>query len=141
MPEDRTRHDVLSRITDNPHLARAVPLLQPEVLHAVIAHCGLQGCGDLLTLTTPEQLSAVLDLDLWRVTRAGSDEQFDAGRFCEWLEVLVETGPAIAAARLAKMDAALVVAGLSPSISVFDPAVFSPEVEPSGAGVEFERRS
>jgi uncharacterized protein DUF6178 len=135
MPEDRTRHDVLALITDNPHLARAVPLLQPEVLHAVIAYWGLQDCGELLALVTPEQLSAVFDLDLWRANRAGADEQFDPERFCEWLEVLVETGPATAAERLSKMDAALVVAGLSPSISVFDPAVFSPHVEPSGADV------
>jgi len=135
MPEDRTRHDVLARITDDPRLARAVPLLQPEVLHAVIAHCGLQDCGDLLGLATPEQLSAVFDLDLWRANRAGADEHFDRERFCEWLEVLVGTGPATAAERLAKMGAALVVAGLSPSIRVFDPAVFSPQVEPSGADV------
>ena len=135
MPEDRTRHDVLARITDNAYLARAVPLLQPEVLHAVIAHCGLQDCGELLALAIPEQLSAIFDLDLWRATHTGADEQFDAGRFCEWLEVLVDTGPAIAAARLAKMDVALVIAGLSPSISVYDPAVFSPDVEGSGADV------
>ena len=133
MSEDRARHDVLARITDNPHLARAVPLLRPEVLHAVIAHCGLQDCGDLLALATSQQLSAVFDLDLWNTSRAGADEHFDAGRFGEWLEMLVETSPTIAAARLANMDTTLIVAGLSPSISVFDPAVFSPEGEPSGA--------
>jgi uncharacterized protein DUF6178 len=135
MPEDRTRHDVLARITDNPRLARAVPLLHPDVLHAVIEHCGLQDCGDLLALATPEQLLAVFDLDLWRANRAGADHHFDPERFCEWLEVLVEPGAATAAERLAKIDAALIVAGLSPSIRVFDPAVFSPQVEPTGADV------
>lgn len=133
MPEDHTRHGVLARITGNPQLARAVPLLPPEVLHAVITHCGLQDCGELLALATPEQLVAVFDLDLWNVDRAGADEHFDAARFCEWLEVLVDAGPAMAAARLAQMDVALVVAGLAPTVRVFDPAVFSPEVEPSGA--------
>jgi len=131
--EDRARLDVLARITDNPQLARAVPRLQPEVLHAVIAHYGLERCGELLALATPEQVSAVFDLDLWKADRAGAEDQFDAARFCEWLEFLVDAGPAIAAARLATMDVALVVAGLSPSITVFDASVFSSHGEPSGA--------
>ena len=41
---------------------------------------------------TPEQLTSVLDLDLWRHAQPGRDEQFDADRFGEWLEVLVDTG-------------------------------------------------
>jgi uncharacterized protein DUF6178 len=133
MTEDRTPLDVLARITENSELARAVPLLRPEVLHAVILQCGLQDSGDLLALTTAEQLSALFDLDLWKPDHAGADEQFDAARFCEWLEVLVESGPALAADRLAKMDAALVVAGLSPRVKVFDPGVFEPVAEPSSA--------
>jgi hypothetical protein len=133
MPEDRTPHDVLARITDDPRLARAVPRLQPEVLHALIARCGLHDCGELLALATTEQLSAVFDLDLWNAGRPGAEEHFDAARFCEWLEVLVDAGPTIAAARLADMDVALVVAGLSPAVTVSDPGVFSPTVEPGSA--------
>jgi hypothetical protein len=132
MSEDRSRR-VLARITDTPALARAVPHLQPQVLHALITRCGLQDCGALLALITPEQLSAVFDLDLWKPSHAGGDEQFDADRFCEWLEALVHEGAAFAAARLADMDLALVVAGLSPQVRVFDAAVFSPHGEPSGA--------
>ena len=133
MPEDRTRSDVLARITADPHLARAVPHLPPEVLHLAIAHFGLQDCGELLTLATPAQLTAVFDLDLWKADRAGADEQFDASRFCEWLEVLVDAGQEIAADRLSKMDEALVVAGLSSQVKVFDAAAFSPVTEESGA--------
>jgi hypothetical protein len=132
MSVDRTRHDALARITGNTNLARAVPQLRPEVLHAVITHYGLPDCAELLTLATAQQLSAVFDLDLWRASRAGGDERFDVTRFCEWLEVLVEVGPAIAAARLADMDAELVVAGLSPHIRVFDPGAFSTDGETSG---------
>jgi hypothetical protein len=87
----------------------------------------------LLALATPAQLTAVFDLDLWKPTRAGADEQFDAARFLEWLEVLVDADPVMAAARLASMDAALVVAGLSPHLTVWDPAVFEPTEEPSSA--------
>lgn len=133
MPEDHTRPDVLARITADPQLALAVPLLPPEVLHLAIAHFGLQDCGELLTLATPAQLTAVFDLDLWKADRAGADEQFDASRFCEWLEVLVDAGPEIAADRVSKMDEALVVAGLSPRIRVFDPGVFEPVMEVSSA--------
>ncbi len=133
MPEDRTHPDVLARITADPQLALAVPLLPPEILHRAIAHFGLQDCGELLTLATPAQLTAVFDLDLWKADRAGSDEQFDASRFCEWLEVLVDAGPEIAADRVSKMDEALVVAGLSPQIRVFDPGVFEPVMEVSSA--------
>src|SRR5262245_48082612 len=104
MSEDRTRLTVLARITENSQLARAVPLLPPEVLQLAIAHFGLHDCGELLTLATPAQLTAVFDLDLWNATHAGADEQFDASRFCEWLDVLVDIDPAIAADRLSRMD-------------------------------------
>lgn len=131
MSEDR--YGVLARISHNPQLARAVPLLRPETLLALITHCGLQDCGELLALATSEQLSAIFDLDLWKADRAGEEEQFDAARFGEWLEVLVDADPAMAAARLADMDVALVVSGLSPNIRVFDPGVFAPGGELSGA--------
>jgi hypothetical protein len=132
MPEDHTRPDILARIADNPDLARAVPRLAPEILHAVIAHRGLRDCGDLLALATPEQLTAIFDLDLWRTTRDG-DEEFDAARFGEWLEVLADIDPAVAADRLATLDPALVVAGLSQHVAVFDPATFEPTAEPNSA--------
>ena len=124
MSEDRDRHVELLRV---------LLLLPPESLHALIVQRGLHDSGDLLALATPQQLSAVFDLDLWKADRAGGDEQFDGARFGEWLEVLVDAGAAAAAARLVQLDPALVVAGLSASITVTDLAVFSPVVEPSGA--------
>jgi hypothetical protein len=114
--------DLLARILDTPHLAQAVPRLQPEVLHRVIQHCGLEACSDLVALATPEQLSAVFDLDLWSSKRPGLDEQFDADRFGVWLEVLAESGAEVAASRLAKIDAALVIAALAKDMRVIDPA-------------------
>jgi hypothetical protein len=116
--------DLLARISETPHLARAVPLLPPDVLHGVIERCGLADCGELLALTTTEQLSAVFDLDLWRADTAGTDERFDAARFCAWLEVLAEVSIDDAARRVAAMDTGLVVAGLAPHIAVCDPATF-----------------
>lgn len=138
MSEDRDRH-VLARTSADltrsapRELLHVVPLLPPQALHALIVQRGLHDSGELLALATPQQLSAVFDLDLWKAHRAGGDEHFDGSRFCEWLEVLVDAGAAAALARLVQLDLALVVAGLSVSITVKDLAVFSPVVELSGA--------
>jgi hypothetical protein len=122
MSEDRDR-DVLA----------VVPLLPPEALYSLIVQRGLHDSAELLALATSEQLSAVFDLDLWKANEAGGDERFDAARFCEWLEVLVDGGVDLAAARLVQLDLRLVVAGLSGSMRVTDLAIFSPAAEPNGA--------
>ena len=88
----QTGASLLDRILDTPHLAHVVPRLQPELLHRVIQSCGLEDCGELVALATPEQLARIFDLDLWRTAQPGLDEQFDADRFGVWLEVLVESG-------------------------------------------------
>jgi hypothetical protein len=116
---------VLARIVETPHLARVVPRLPAQILHRVIERCGLEDAGELLALTTPEQLSAVFDLDLWRSRQGGADEEFDAERFGTWLEVLVEEGAAGAAQKLAGIDPSLVTVALSRYASVFDPAAFT----------------
>jgi hypothetical protein len=107
-------------------LARLVPHLAPETLHQLIHQIGLHDSGDLVASATPAQLTSVLDLDLWRPARPGLDEQFDADRFGEWVEMLVDTGEAVAARIVAAMEEHLVVAGLSRYIRVLDPGVFLP---------------
>jgi hypothetical protein len=104
--------NLLDRILDTPHLAHVVPRLPPEILHRVIQHCGLEDCGELVTLATPGQLASVLDLDLWRAAQPGRDEQFDADRFGVarsadgiWRRRRAQT--------LAKMDVDLVIAALA----------------------------
>src|SRR5204862_7537215 len=109
-PEPR---GLLERILDTPHLAQVVPRLKPEVLHRVIQTCGLEDCADLVALATPDQLQAVFDLDLWRPPRPGLDEQLDPDRFGQWLEVLMESGAAVAAQKLAGVDLDLVIAALA----------------------------
>jgi Family of unknown function (DUF6178) len=128
---DRSRppRDLPARLTETAHLARAIPHLPAELLHGVIRQCGLAACSELLTLATRDQLAAVLDLDLWRTARPGTEERLDASRFCEWLEVLADADAAAAADWLARMDAALAIAGLSAQIAVFDPAVLAPPAE------------
>jgi len=117
---------LLDRILDTPHLAQAVPRLPAELLHRVIDHQGLEDCAELVALATPEQLARVFDLDLWQPARPGLDEQFDAGRFGVWLQVLLEGGAGLAAAKLAAMAPDVVIAGLAQHARVFDAAAMAP---------------
>src|SRR5438552_13941186 len=119
----RDGRTVLDRILDTPHLEQVVPRLQPDLLHRVIQSCGLEDCGELVVLATPEQLTRIFDLDLWRSAEPGMDEQFDADRFGVWLEVLAEFGVSMAAQKLAEMDADLVIVGLAQHARVFDRAM------------------
>jgi hypothetical protein len=131
--------NALARILDIPHLARIVPHLQPELLHRVIERYGLEDCGELIALATSEQLSAVLDLDLWRSARPGLHEQLDAERFGAWLEVFVDAGAELAAERLAAMDVALMTAGFAQHIRVFDPASQLSQVTDDGDELPIRR--
>src|SRR4029079_16590209 len=128
----RSSGRLLDRILNTPQLARVVPQLQPEVLHRLIQHCGLEDCGELLTLATPGQLTRVFDLDVWRASAPGGDEQFDAGRFGTWLEVMVDTGVSSAAATLAAMDVNLLAAAFAELIRVCDYAAVAPFITIDG---------
>jgi Family of unknown function (DUF6178) len=114
--------NLLARIMDTPHLAHIVPRLHAEVLHRLILRCGLEDCGEIVALATPEQLTGVFDRDLWRGSQPGADEQFDADRFGVWLEVLAESGADEAARKVAAMDVDLVIAALAQHMLVVDPA-------------------
>ena len=132
------RH-LLDRILNTPRLEQVVPRLQPGLLHRVIQACGLEDCGELVALATPEQLGHIFDLDLWRAARSGRDEQFDADRFGLWLEVLLEAGAAVAAQKLAGMDVNLVVAGLAQHVRVYDRAAVTPYETMDGEQVDMIR--
>jgi hypothetical protein len=126
--EDSLEHR-LARLPDTSLLARVVPHLPPETLHHLIRVRGLDACGELATSATPAQLTAVLDLDLWRPARPGGEPLFDIDRFGEWLEVLVDAGHSVAARTIAALDEHLVVAGLSRCVRVCDPGIFEPTAQ------------
>ena len=118
----------LQRILDTPHLAQAVPRLPPALLHRVIQHHGLEDSAELVALATPEQVSRVFDLDLWRSARPGLDEQFDARRFGTWLQVLIEGRGAEGAAQLlAELPIDGVIVGLAQHVRMFDIATLAYE--------------
>src|SRR5436190_23412068 len=87
-----TRLDLVSGDLDT-----LVPALSPEVLQQLIRHRGPEACASLLVAMTPQQLEAVLDIDLWAAPYAGVDQVFDAARFGEWLESLADAGEAVTA--------------------------------------------
>lgn len=127
--EARNRRDAerrLARLLDGPHRTAIVAQLAPETLCRLIRHRGLDASVPLVASATPERLTAVLDLDLWRSPGPGLDEHLDTRRFGEWIEALVESDVEQAARVVASMDPDLVVAGLSRHLRVFDVAALLP---------------
>jgi hypothetical protein len=108
-------------------------------LHRVIGAYGLEDCVDLVAQATAAQLSHVFDLDLWRSPQPGLDERFDAGRFGVWLEVLVEAGAEVAAAKLAHMPLAQIVAGFAQHVRVYDVSAVSSYETTSGERIDYSR--
>jgi hypothetical protein len=129
--------NLLERILNTPSLEQVVPRLRPDLLHRVIQTCGLEDCGEIVALATPEQLARVFDFDLWRAAEAGQDEQFNADRFGVWLAVLLETGAAAAAQKLAEIDVDLVIAGLAQHALVYDRAAVMPYETTDGELITF----
>ena len=120
------------RLLDTSDIERVVPRLPPEVLHRLIDRCGLETCAEVVALATPRQLQRLLDLDLWRAPVPGADERLDVARFGDWIEILLELGPATAADRLAAMDFDLVVGGVAAHVRVFDAGAVSAYVSLDG---------
>lgn len=115
-----TIDDKLARLLDSSQLARVVPHLPAETLHQLVRYRGVECAGELMASATPEQVTAVMDLDLWRGATAGADQVLDVARFGEWIEALVESDAAIAARIVAGLDRRLVVAAISGYLRVFD---------------------
>lgn len=114
---------LLERLLTTPNLEKIVPNLQPAVLHRVIERCGLEDSAELVALATPEQLTHVLDVDVWRAPAPGTDEAFDADRFGLWVAVLMEAGTEVAAEKILGLDIELVIAGFAKHLAVFDRGV------------------
>jgi hypothetical protein len=127
---------LLERLLDTPYLARAIPRLQPALLHRVIQACGLEDCAEVVALATPEQLAQVFDLDLWRAPKPSLDEELDPDRFGVWLEVLMQAGAEVAAQKLAGIDIGLIATGLAQHLSVYDRAAVSPYATTDGHEVQ-----
>ena len=109
---------LLNRILEQPDLVSAVQALPPASLLRLINRIGLEDAGELVALTTVNQLRRVFDEDLWHSKRPGEDERFDPARFTLWLEVMLEAGERFAADKLAELPEDLVELALHHHILV-----------------------
>ena len=71
---------LLGQLLEDPQLAPALRALPAPALRQVILRVGLEDAGELIALSTLDQLREVFDEDLWRSPRPGQDEVFDAAR-------------------------------------------------------------
>src|ERR1700733_13747011 len=99
---------LLERILGRPDLVGAVQASPPAALLRLIDRVGLEDAGELVALTTVDQLRRVFDEDVWRSERPGDDQRFDPARFTLWLEVMLEAGDRVAADKLVELPEDLV---------------------------------
>lgn len=115
-----TTRSLLRRLIEMPDLARTIPALPATTFAALIREVGIEDAGELVALATTEQLVRSFDEDLFRGERVGERETFDVGRFAVWLEVLLEAGDDVAAARVAELDEDFVAHALAGIVLVFE---------------------
>jgi hypothetical protein len=120
---------LLKTLTDNPALPAFVRTLQAPVLKRLIDHVGLRDAGDLIALTTPEQMRDILEESLWESLTPGRADRLRPERFLEWLDVMFEAGSAFATQRLIELGDTFVVINFAPLISVTDRSVAAEHVE------------
>ncbi len=111
-----TRHpraiNLLDCILDQPGLPAVINRLDAGVLLRLIRYVGLEDSGPIVSQITATQLETVFDDDLWLSRSPGRAEFFNAARFGIWLEILMENGPAFAAAKIMKIDEDLLALGI-----------------------------
>ena len=120
---------LLKTLTDNPALPAFVRTLKPPVLKRLIEHVGLHDAGDLIALTTTEQMRDVLEESLWESLTPGRADRLRPERFLEWLDVMFEAGSAFATQRLIELGDTFVVLNFAPLISVTDRGVGAEHME------------
>jgi hypothetical protein len=125
----RSSRQLLKTLTDNPGLPAFVPTLQAPVLKRLIEHVGLHDAGDLIALTTPQQMREIFEESLWEALIPGQAERLRPERFLEWLDVMLEAGAAFAAQRLIELGDAFVALHFAPLLTVVDATVLSEHQE------------
>lgn len=91
---------LLKRLTNNPALPQYIPTLAPETLNRVIQEIGVEDSAELIELSTPEQLSTILDDAIWQSNVPGVPESFHGQEFLRWAQAMLDIGEAFCAERL-----------------------------------------
>ncbi|MFO0611791.1 MAG: DUF6178 family protein [Polyangiaceae bacterium] len=111
---------VLARWIDSPDVVERVRSLPGASFAALVRAVGVEDAGEIVALGTTPQLVAAFDEDLFANERPGERETFDVDRLVTWLEVLLEAGAEVAAARFAELSEDFVIRALSSLLLVFD---------------------
>lgn len=120
----------LAQLLDRPQLMAQVRRLDGERLAGLIRHIGVDDAGELLALVSSKQLVELFDGELWR--NDGAEEHLDPARFARWLEVLLESGAAFAAKRMAALPEELFTHALGGHLMVLDLDALSTAAEMDG---------
>jgi hypothetical protein len=115
-----TEKDLLRRVLEAPQLVETIRALPPRVLGHVVDRIGLEDSGEILALSTSEQLLHVFDESLWTDEAPGRDERLDPERFAVWLEVMLEAGDSFVSARLRELPEEAISAAFFGQILVLD---------------------
>lgn len=111
---------LITYVLEQPALVQAVRALDGGSLGKLIQHVGLEDAGELIALTSHEQLEQVLDQDLWRAANLSEDEHFDPKRFATWLAVMLNIGDAFAVRRVCALPRDLLTLAVHRLVFVID---------------------
>jgi hypothetical protein len=111
---------LLYHVLEEPQLMAAVRELPPPALVRLIHHVGLEDAGELIALTSTQQLGQVFDAELWQAAEPGSDETFRPERFAMFLHLLYEAGETFVVERLLAMPRELLTLAVHKLLLVID---------------------
>lgn len=135
--EGRSSRKLLATLLDTPSLSRQIKALSPAALGRVVERVGLEDAAEIVALASTSQLVSLWDEDLWKSSRPGEEEEFDAARFVTWLSVLQEAGDAFAAGHVAALSLEFVTHAFNELLLVLNVDVMTEEME--GGGEEVDR--
>lgn len=95
---------LLHKIFSIPDLPQKIQTLPAPILKRWILEIGLEDSAEILALASSQQLTNLLDEDLWQQSAPGEQETFDREQLALWFEVLQEMGSRKAASKLVEMD-------------------------------------
>lgn len=111
---------LLYHVLEEPQLMAAVRELPAAALVRLIHHVGLEDAGELIALTSTQQLGQVFDAELWQAAEPGSDETFRPERFALFLHLLYEAGETFVVERLQAMPRELLTLAVHKLLLVID---------------------
>lgn len=127
---------LIYQLIEDSHLVELIQALDGEELLQVIEHIGVEDAGDIISLTSVEQLTKIFDNVFWKSACPGEREKFDSQQFALWLEVAMEHSAGTANKMVNDMDDDLLVLGLAENLLVIDHESFLLRMQNSARSFE-----